>query len=113
MLSYTTISGGFDGWLQSRFLFSFYAQPFLDTSLYVQRSPVSHYTPARWRTRIILTRVNYELRKIVSEDDLHTQRTARKGIDVRRAGLGSFMSRRREGGPVEKKKGSSPAFFAC
>lgn len=51
------------------------------------------------------TCVNYELRKIVSEDDLHTQRAARKGIDVRRASLGSFMSRCREGngGPLEKK----------
>lgn len=47
------------------------------------------------RARTILARVNYELRKIVSEDDLDTQRAARKGIDVRHASLDSFMSPRR------------------
>lgn len=51
----------------------------------------------------------------MSEDDLHTQRVARKSIDVRRASLGFFMSRRREGngGPVEKKRvRRSPISFA-
>lgn len=53
----------------------------------------------------------------MSEDDLHTQRAARKGIDVSRASPGfSFMSRRGEGngGPELKKKRvrRSPASFA-
>lgn len=60
-----------------------------------------------------IARVNYELRKIVSEDDLHTQRAARKGIDVRRASLPLC---RREGnsvGRLEKKRvRRSPASFA-
>lgn len=61
---------------------------------------------------IIVARVNYELRKIVSEDDLHTQRAARKGIDVRRASLPLC---RREGNSVGrlKKKGSSVTGFLC
>lgn len=74
-------------------------------ALHATMSAVSHYTPARWRTRIILARVNYELRKIVSEDDLHTQRAARKGIDVRRASLGFFMSQRGKWWAGWKKKG--------
>lgn len=39
---------------------------------------VALHTPAR--AILACARVNYELRKIVSEDDLHTQRAARKGI---------------------------------
>lgn len=86
------------------FLFSF-AQPFLniclsdDGALYA--STVARVVlHARARTHYTCARVNYELRKIVSEDDLDTQRAARKGIDVRRASFGSFMSPRREGEAV-------------
>jgi hypothetical protein len=57
-------------------------------------------------------RVNYELRKIVSEDDLHRQWAARKGIDV--PGPGSFfMPRRGEGRRKRGKKRvrRSPGFL--
>jgi len=49
-------------------------------------------------------RVNYELRKIVSEDDLHTQWAARKGIDVRPGFLLYAASRRGKAGRRKRKK---------
>lgn len=77
-------------------------------AIFVGRAPISYYA------HVTLAHVNRKLRKIVSEDDLHNQRAARKGIGVKLALLlGSFMSVRGGKWRASGKKGFDSHHFLC
>lgn len=77
-------------------------------AIFVRRAPISYYA------HVTLAHVNRKLRKIVSEDDLDSQRAARKGIGVKLALLlGSFMSVRGGKWRASGKKGFDSHHFLC
>lgn len=70
-------------------------------AIFVERAPISYYA------HVTLAYVNCKLRKIVSKDDLHNQRAARKGIGVKLALPPRFLyaRSRREIQSEREKKG--------
>jgi len=85
------------------------------SSLYLQRSLVSYYTPARWRTRIILAWItNYERScpKMTYIRSGLQERASTSGV-LASVPLCRVVEREMVGCLKKKRVRRSPAFFAC